>query len=65
MQLGSILVGDRETAIVNAGDGRAATLRDFYAVAGLGAAPDTIQALIEIEGLGRLANPVVHTRTAP
>ena len=47
MQIGSILVGDRETAIVNAGDGRAATLRDFYAVAGLGAAPDTIQALIE------------------
>ena len=47
MQLGSILVGDRETVIVNAGDGRAATLRDFYAAAGLGTGPDTINALIE------------------
>ena len=47
MQLGSILVGDREIVIVNAGDGRAATLRNLYTVAGLGTGPDTIQALIE------------------
>ena len=47
MQLGSILVRDGETAIVNAGDGRAATLRNLYTVAGLGTGPDTIQALIE------------------
>ncbi len=64
MQLGSILVRDRGTVIVNAHDGCAATLRDFHTAAGFGTGPDTVQALVEIEGPGRLANPVVRTRAA-
>ena len=64
MQLGSILVRDRETVIVNASDGRAATLPDCFAAAGSGTGPDTVQAIIEIEELGRLSKPIVHTGSA-
>ena len=41
--------------MVNAGDDHAATLPDCFAAASLGTGPDTVQAIIEIEGLGRLA----------
>ena len=47
MKLGSILLDGRETVIVDAGRGRAATLRELYSVAGLAAPPATIQALID------------------
>ncbi|MYF71499.1 MAG: hypothetical protein F4181_16755 [Proteobacteria bacterium] len=47
MKLGSILLDGRETVIVDAGRGRAATLRDLCSAAALPAPPATIQALIE------------------
>lgn len=64
MQLGSILVGDREAVIVNTNNGRTAALREFYATTDLGTGPHSIQAFIEIERLSRLANPAVRTRAA-
>lgn len=47
MKLGSILLNGRETVIVDADGGGAATLRELYSAAGLPAPPATIQALID------------------